>query len=602
MPPAQPALEHCSGGLVKSLGSLLVTASALLLVASIPVTPTHAIATPLGHGSAHDMSAPAGPGQVLTVTVESGSVILTGQSSVLTDEPAPHGADPAGAGSDPAPGLLLHIDTRTTLSTRLPHDGDNPRVQALNSRFPVTPTVAGYGDGSSRRGARATTSLAASANAMPVAAAADSSLVQSSTAAAQPETVTAQTEIPVLIVHGTFSNTTEVEPLKANLESRGLTVYSYNYGHAFSLIGLLYPTVGGIQNMNLSVEDLAAQISRAKAETGSDQIDLVGHSQGGLLVKDYLAHYPDDGVRKVVDLAATNHGTTFGGGAETLLNAFAPGLVDPLNAVFGKSAVRYFLSGNMLFDVVALFPGPLQPVVRWLADRVIDVVLGVAPRQQLLGSAFIDALDQTPDTKPGVDYLVIATRDDDWVTPYQSTYLKAVIGAQVRNVEVHSLPGVRPDEVILHDDLLTNKPVADAVADFLTYPSPAPDPDIGTTTTVDGGTTTIEQVSETAADSADAISVPTGANAGTQVNLAAIEPSADAEIPAQAAVTATSGPTTPAPTAPTPATVVDTVTDNADAAAGSPAHTHRGGSLKRPPSHHRQDRRAHIDRRTLART
>ena len=62
------------------------------------------------------MSAPAGPGQVLTVTVESGSVILTGQSSVLTDEPAPHGADPAGAGSDPAPGLLLHIDTRTTLS------------------------------------------------------------------------------------------------------------------------------------------------------------------------------------------------------------------------------------------------------------------------------------------------------------------------------------------------------------------------------------------------------------------------------------------------------------------------------------------------------
>lgn len=547
------------------------------------------------------MSAPADPGRVLTVTVESGSVVLTGQSSVLPDESAPHAAEPVGAGSDLAPSLLLHIDARTTMSVRLLHDGDNPGARALSSGFRVTPTVAGFGDESPRRGVRATTSLTASTNAVP-AAAADSGLVQSSTAAAQPETVTAQTEIPVLIVHGTFSNTTEVEPLKENLESRGLTVYSYDYGNAFSLIGLLYPTVGGIQNMNLSVEDLAGQIARVKAETGSDQIDLVGHSQGGLLVKDYLAHYPADGVRKVVDLAATNHGTTFGGGAETLLNAFAPGLVDPLNAVFGKSAVQYFLSGNMLFDVVALFPGPLQPVVRWLADRVIDVVLGVAPRQQLLGSAFIDALDQTPDTKPGVDYLVIATRDDDWVTPYQSTYLKAVIGAQVRNVEVHSLTGVRPDEVILHDDLLTNKPVADAVADFLTSPSLAPDPDIGTTTTIDGGTTTIERVSETADDSADANSVPTSPNAGTQVNLAEMEPAADADIPAQTAVTAPNRQTTPAPAPPTPASVVDTDTDNADPDAGSPAQTHGGGSLKRPSAHHRQGRQAHIDSRTLART
>lgn len=405
------------------------------------------------------MSAPAASGQVLTVTVEPGSVVLT------------------------------------TISTRLLNDGAIPG-----------------------------------------------------------ETVTAQTEIPVLLVHGTFGNATELEPLKEHLESRGLTVFSYDYGRAFSLIGLLDPAAGGIQDMNLSVEDLAAQIARAKAETGSEHIDLVGHSQGGLLIKDYLAHYPDDGVRKVVGLAATHHGTTFGGGAETLLNAFAPGAVDPLNAAFGTATVQYFLSGNMLFDVVNLFPGPLQPVVRWLADRVIDVVLGVAPRQQLLGSSFIDALDQTPDTKPGVSYLVMATRDDEWVTPYPSTYVKAVIGAEVRNLEVHSLPGVRPDEVILHDDLLTNEPVADAVADFLTSPSPAPDPDIGTTTTIDGGTTTIEQVRETAADAAEAEAVPTSANAGTRITLAE-----------------------------------------------SPAHARSADRLKRPSSAHRPVRQAHIDRRTLCR-
>ena len=575
---------------MKSLKQLLGAVSALLLVASTPVAPTPAMATPLGHGSAHELSAPVDPGRVLTVTVESGSVVLTGQSSVLADEPAPLGAEPVGAGSDLAPGLLLHIESRMTVSTRLPSDGANPRVQALSSRSRDTAIGAGFGDGSSRGGVGATPLLTAGADALP-AAAVDSVLVQSSPAAAQPETVTAKTEIPVLIVHGTFSNATEVEPLKENLESRGLTVFSYTYGRAFSLIGLLDPAAGGIQNMNLSVEDLAGQIARVKAETGSEYIDLVGHSQGGLLVKDYLAHYPDDGVRKVVDLAATNHGTTFAGGAETLLTAFAPGLVDPLNAVFGKKTVQYFLSGNMLFDFVGLFPGPLQPVVRWLADRVIDVVLGVAPRQQLLGSSFIDALDQTPDTKPGVNYLVIATRDDDWVTPYRSTYLTAVIGAQVRNVEVHSLPGVRPDEVILHDDLLTNEPVADAVADFLTSPSPAPDPDIGITTTIDGGTTTIEQVSQTAADAADANPVPTSANAGTHVDLAEGEPSADPAIPAQAAVVAARGPTTPAPT---PADVVDAVTDNAAPDAGSPAQTHRGSSFKRPSSHHRQGRPARV--------
>lgn len=565
--------------------SLLAAASALLLVASTPVTPTQAMTTPSDHGSAHEMSAPAEPGQVLTVTVEFGSVVLTGRSSVLAEAPAPREAESVGAGSDLDPGLLLNIDARTTVSTRLLHDGANPRVRAPSSRSRGTPIGAGFGDGASLRGIRATTSLTADADALP-AAAVDSVLVQSSTAA-QPETVTTQTEIPVLIVHGTFSNATEVEPLKESLESRGLTVHSYTYGWAFSLIGLLDPAAGGIRNMNLSVEDLAAQIARVKTETDSEHIDLVGHSQGGLLIKDYLAHYSDDGVRKVVDLAATNHGTTFAGGAETLLNSFAPGLVDPLNAVFGRKAVQYFLSGNMLFDVVDLFPGPLQPVVRWLADRVIDVVLGVAPRQQLLGSSFIEALDQTPDTKPGVNYLVIATRDDDWVTPYRSTYLTAAIGAEVRNVEVHSLPGVRPDELILHDDLLTNEPVADAVADFLTSPSPAPDPDIGITTTIDGGMTTIEQVSETAADSAETNPVPTSANA---------------DIPAQTAAAATSGQTTRASTPPAPANVVDTVADNADPDAGSPAQTRGGGSLKRPSSHHRQGRQAHTDRRTLART
>jgi len=368
----------------------------LLLAAALLVAGT--LAAPAGPPTS---TASAAPGRVMSLTVETGSVVLTGLSSPLADH-------------DAVPRAVLDIDTRTTL------------------------------------------------NALP--------------SAGPPVTVEAEPDkIPVLIVHGTFSNTEEVQPLKDNLEAQGLTVYSYNYGHAFSLVGLLLPDAGGIQDMNLSVEDLADEIARVKADTGSDQIDLVGHSQGGLLIKDYLATHDDDSVRKVVVLGASNHGTTFAGGTETFLNAYAPDWVDPLNSIFGKSTLQYLGSGTMLFDVIDLFPAPLRPAVRSVADGGIDVVFGVAPAQQLVGSEFIDALDQTPDTKPGVDYLVLATRDDDWVTPYQSTYLKAVPGARVRNVEVHSLPGVDPDEVILHDDLLTNSAIAKAVGDFLLAPDTVSD-------------------------------------------------------------------------------------------------------------------------------
>lgn len=219
-----------------------------------------------------------------------------------------------------------------------------------------------------------------------------------------------------------------------------------------------------------------------------------------MLIKDYLAHHTDPGVQKVVDLGASNHGSEFGGGAITLLTQYAPTVVAPLNAAFGKKTVEYFTSGKFLMDVIHRFPAPVQPLVRWGAERVIDLVLGVAPEQQLVGSAYIDALNKAPDTKPGVNYLVIGTKDDEYVTPYQSTYLTAVPGSEVHNVEVHSLPGVNATDVVTHDDLLSNPSVANLVGDFLTSPAPALPLDTGTTVTVDGGTTTEERVSTTAAD------------------------------------------------------------------------------------------------------
>jgi hypothetical protein len=226
-----------------------------------------------------------------------------------------------------------------------------------------------------------------------------------------------------------------------------------------------------------------------------------GGAGGGQTFLDLGEGGPGAADTTAYDLGASNHGTEFGGGAVTILKYYAPDVVDALDAAFGKKTVEYLTSGKFLMDVIHLFPAPLQPLVRWGAERVIDVVLGVAPQQQLVGSSYIDALNKTPDTKPGVNYLVIGTKDDEYVTPYQSTYLKAVPGSEVHNVEVHSLPGVNATDVVLHDDLLINPSVAKVVGDFLTSPAPTLSPDTGRTITVDGGTTTEETVSTTATDS-----------------------------------------------------------------------------------------------------
>src|SRR5262245_9219920 len=180
-PPVRPSPRTSPGGHVRSLRSFLAAALALFLVAWMTVTPTHRITASLSHASVHKIAASVDSGRVLTV--ETGSIVLTGQSNPLPTEPAPRGGTPEGAEPDLARrSLRLQIDVRVTINSRL----------LVPSASPTTATKA-----------------------VRAAAAANSARPQPSTVPARPETVTVQTdprEIPVLIVHGTFSNTTEVEP------------------------------------------------------------------------------------------------------------------------------------------------------------------------------------------------------------------------------------------------------------------------------------------------------------------------------------------------------------------------------------------------------
>ncbi|MCV7194588.1 esterase/lipase family protein [Mycolicibacterium brumae] len=179
-------------------------------------------------------------------------------------------------------------------------------------------------------------------------------------------------KVPVIIVHGTWSNVGEVAKLEESLRARGFTVYSYNYGRDFSLVGLLGPEMGGMADIEESTQTLAdkiAEVRRLEQAAGRDpsRVDLVGHSQGGLIIKNYLNETQNDGR-----------------------------VVTGLESVFGKKNVAYVTSGTMFLDAIDLLPNPLRPAARWAFDRVVDVVLGVAPRQQLEGGDFINALEQDP--------------------------------------------------------------------------------------------------------------------------------------------------------------------------------------------------------------
>ncbi|MBE7163067.1 MAG: lipase, partial [Williamsia herbipolensis] len=102
-------------------------------------------------------------------------------------------------------------------------------------------------------------------------------------------------------------------------------------------------------------------------------------------------------VNTLVSLAGTNHGTSF--------------------------------NRNQFIGAVAEMLG--IPVVRLAA-----LAVGPSYVEQMIGSPFLNALNKGGDTRPGVRYVAIGTKNDNMVTPPERTFLTAGPGATVRNVWV----------------------------------------------------------------------------------------------------------------------------------------------------------------------
>lgn len=89
---------------------------------------------------------------------------------------------------------------------------------------------------------------------------------------------------------------------------------------------------GGESPIEDSTQRLAQEIARILALTGAKKVNLTGSSRGRLIIKNYLAHAEDSYVASVVDINATNHGTTLNGLGKLLDPAIVEEAVAPIHA------------------------------------------------------------------------------------------------------------------------------------------------------------------------------------------------------------------------------------------------------------------------------
>jgi triacylglycerol esterase/lipase EstA (alpha/beta hydrolase family) len=172
---------------------------------------------------------------------------------------------------------------------------------------------------------------------------------------------------PVVLVHGTFGNRfNSWQAMSPALKAAGYCVYALNYG-GYNGSGLL--GIYGIGPIERSAQQLADFVDGVLAQTGAAKVDVVGHSQGGMMPRHFVkflggAAVVDD----LVGLAPSNHGTA-----------------NPLAGPAG-------------------FACP-------------------ACRQQVTGSDFLRRLNSGDESPGAVSYTQVVTRFDEVVIPYTSGFL-----------------------------------------------------------------------------------------------------------------------------------------------------------------------------------
>lgn len=113
---------------------------------------------------------------------------------------------------------------------------------------------------------------------------------------------------PVVMVPGLYSNDLDdVRVLEDYLKSQGFCTFSTTYG---AYPG--FPLIGGVRPMSSSAPELADFVRQVQAAYPGQKVDMVGHSEGGMMVLYMPKMVPgmSEMFRDIIAIAPTTHGTT----------------------------------------------------------------------------------------------------------------------------------------------------------------------------------------------------------------------------------------------------------------------------------------------------
>ena len=223
---------------------------------------------------------------------------------------------------------------------------------------------------------------------------------------------------PVVLVHATLadegSNWVTLAPLLAN---EGYCVYAFNYGEtlaSFPIIPFITPgRIDGLGHIEHSAEELRSFVNNVLSKSKASKVDLVGHSQGGMMPNYYIKFLGGASkVNELIGLAPSNHGTTLNG----------------------------------LTTLVEVFPFATE-----IVSGLLEFLGAPSLPEQAQGSPFMKKLFGSGEpVVAGVRYVVIETEHDEVVTPYTNAFLS---GSNVTNITVQAqCPGDPVAHIGMFDD------------------------------------------------------------------------------------------------------------------------------------------------------
>ncbi|KAF9933866.1 hypothetical protein BGZ75_003871 [Mortierella antarctica] len=198
---------------------------------------------------------------------------------------------------------------------------------------------------------------------------------------------------PLIMLHGLMGVSLEFSYLAPRFALKGYCVFAKDYGHVKEI-----PILGGLADLMVSGQEVSDLVDRVLNSTRASKVDFLGHSEGSTLMRVYVKYF--NGVSKTGALTAigsNQYGTEF------------------------AHIVTFLRKGNLWNGVESTLGNICKPCVQLVTD-----------------SDFLQKLNEGGDTYPTINYLMLASKYDELITPYTQGFLRT-LGPNVHNVELQNL-------------------------------------------------------------------------------------------------------------------------------------------------------------------